>query len=328
MTVTAQRSRLLWLVALDESDEARQTLEEDLPSDVRLQPVSLDGDWTGPPRHRAFGVVVLARSGGADQVAGALNRIKRRSVLPILVLIDGVATEQQHTLMRAGATAVLKPPMGSESARTRVRLRLHRTLELMEEAAAKAVTVEADLSTIKLIAIGSSTGGPEALKQVLCGGKPFRVPVLIAQHVTRNFDKSLAEWLTEMGQPCRVCQDGDRPEPGLALLAPATEDMVLRDGVCHLQPPHATNVPSADALLSSVAKEIGRRAVGLVLTGMGSDGAVGLLALQQAGGFTITQRGDTCVVDGMPKSARELHAQCADWTPSEIRAYLDQLRVS
>ena len=327
-TTTAQR-HIIWAIGADPGAPTVGLFRESLPDGYAMVAVDVEDAWSGPIRHRPMGVVVFGLDGQAEIVAGLLHRLRRRTPLPLLVVIDGVDTDQQHQLMRAGAAAVLKLASNSDGAVARSRLRLHRTLELMLESTRSSAALEHSQDDIRIVAIGSSTGGPDVLKRLLCDGDgAFRVPVVIAQHVTRNFDDQLAKWLEEMGMPCRVPADGDPLEAGLAQLAPATQDLVVQDGHCRLKPSESTNVPSADRLLASVAREYGKRAVGIVLTGMGRDGAIGLQQLQQAGGYTITQRGDTCVVDGMPASARELHAQCVDWTPDEIASYLDKFRSS
>ena len=324
------RRPVLWWLDPAGRPESRAWLERDLPQGYGLCEVSLEGDWEGPPRSRPVGIVVTATVEAHDRVRSVLTQLKRRSLLPVVVLVDGADAAAQHELMRAGAIAVVKPSWddgSSEGTRARARLRLARTLELMEEAGARKPSQDTPKQDVDIVAVGSSTGGPDALKMTLCGRGPLRVPVVIAQHVSAGFDTSLAEWLTSQGLPCRVAEEGMVPEAGLALLAPATCDLVLEDGVCRLLESMTAAVPSADRLLASVAREFGRRAVGMVLTGMGSDGAKGLLAMQHAGAFTITQRGDTCIVDGMPASARALSAQCEDWTPQEIHDYLDRLRA-
>ncbi len=331
MTASTAARRFLWLIDLTPGAVAQARLRDDLPEGLGVQAVDPEGEWKGPARARPIGVVLAATDDTLDRCLSVLSRVADRSVLQRLVLVERPSAEQRHRLMRAGATAIVDPgwrPDATEGTRTRARLRLHRTVELMEEASDDKGASTSKSSGVQLVAIGSSTGGPEILKHVLAGSRPFRVPVVIAQHVSRSFDVSLAEWLTDEGMPCSVARDGEAPRPGHALLAPATEDLVLdEEGLCRLLPSESHTVPSADRLLASVAQHVGRRAVGLVLTGMGRDGAQGLLALQHAGGFTITQRGDTCIVDGMPASARALNAHCRDWTPDEIRGFLDELRV-
>ena len=318
-------TRLLWVVNHAPCGNALAQLASDVPPDgPALAAVQADGPWKTPPRHRPIGVVLVASH--VDDACGTLHRLRRRSVLPIVVVIENADAPEQHRMLRAGAVAMarLSWHLDPDSAtRTRARLRLRRTLELLDEAPPSRPVVAAP----QILAIGASTGGPETLRRVLGGAAAFTVPVLIAQHVGPGFDASLANWLRQEALPCRLAEDGDAVQPGVALLARAGHDLVVRDGRCHLEPPSSTANPCVDRLFQSVAREWGSAAIGVLLTGMGGDGAAGLLAMQQVGAFTITQRGDTCVVDGMPATARALRAHCADLTPDEIHARLSALRA-
>jgi len=163
-----------------------------------------------------------------------------------------------------------------------------------------------------VVAIGASTGGPSALREVL-GALPadLRAPVLVTQHIADGFVPGLVEWLdSACALRVRVADDGCALEPGTAYLAPTGRDLTLDGGVVRLADPAAGQVhaPSADVLFASVARSCGRDAVGVLLTGMGSDGARGLGALLEAGAATIAQDEATSVVFGMPRAAIELGA--------------------
>ena len=167
----------------------------------------------------------------------------------------------------------------------------------------------------RVLAIAASTGGPEALRQLLPRLPRDIPPTLIVQHMPVGFTAALARLLDrECPFEVREAQPGDRAESGRALIAPGGWHMALRrDGVRLLvelfDGPMLHGVrPAADVLLSSVAEAMGPRAIGVVLTGMGRDGAAGLLALRQAGALTIAQDSKTSVVYGMPRAAVELGA--------------------
>jgi two-component system chemotaxis response regulator CheB len=170
-------------------------------------------------------------------------------------------------------------------------------------------------TTHQVVAIASSTGGTEALKEVL-PRLPADVPgTLIVQHMPPVFTKAFAESLQKIcAFEVREAKDGDRVHPGLALIAPGNYHMELvRSGAYYYaklhQEPHMHGVrPAADYLMNSVAKYAGRNALGVVLTGMGRDGAAGLLAMKQAGAFTVAQDEASCVVFGMPKEAIDVGA--------------------
>jgi two-component system, chemotaxis family, response regulator WspF len=164
-----------------------------------------------------------------------------------------------------------------------------------------------------LIAIGASTGGPQALADVLAGmPNDLAAAIVIVQHVDAEFAKGLASWLKDKsGFPTEVALPGRTPQAGLALIA-ATNDHLVMDPDRRLgytaHPRKYAYRPSVDVFFHSAAQHWPRASVGVVLTGMGRDGAAGLLALRQAGWATIAQDEETSVVYGMPKAAAEMDA--------------------
>ncbi|MBK8379711.1 MAG: chemotaxis response regulator protein-glutamate methylesterase [Nitrospira sp.] len=170
-------------------------------------------------------------------------------------------------------------------------------------------------TTDMIIAIGSSTGGTEAVKEVLQVLPPNTPPVLITQHMPERFTKT---WADRMNQLCRIsvkeAEDGDSVLPGHALIAPGNYHMTLvRSGArysvrINQNEPVNRHRPSVDVMFDSVAQYAGGNAVGVILTGMGGDGARGLLRMKEAGAYTIAQDEASCVVFGMPKEAIKLGA--------------------
>ncbi|MEK6642060.1 MAG: chemotaxis response regulator protein-glutamate methylesterase [Nitrospirota bacterium] len=168
-------------------------------------------------------------------------------------------------------------------------------------------------TTDTIIAIGSSTGGTEAVKDVLMALPPNTPPILITQHMPERFTKT---WADRLNSLCRIsvkeAEDGDSVLPGHALVAPGSYHMTLvRSGARYTvrinqDPPVNRHRPSVDVLFASVAQYAGANAVGVILTGMGGDGAKEMLAMKQAGAFTIAQDEASCVVFGMPKEAIKL----------------------
>jgi len=165
-------------------------------------------------------------------------------------------------------------------------------------------------TTDTIVAIGSSTGGTEAVKEVLEVLPPNSPPILITQHMPERFTKT---WADRMNSLCRIsvkeAEDGDSVLPGYALIAPGNYHMTLvRSGARYLvrlnqDPPVNRHRPSVDVTFASVAKHAGGNSIGIILTGMGDDGAAGLLQMKQSGAYTIAQNESTCVVFGMPKEA-------------------------
>ncbi|HWB32211.1 MAG TPA: chemotaxis response regulator protein-glutamate methylesterase [Acidobacteriaceae bacterium] len=166
-----------------------------------------------------------------------------------------------------------------------------------------------------IIAIGASTGGTAAIQEVLLRLPPDIPPIVITQHIPPGFSGAFAERLNRIcALEVREAVHGDRLRRGLVLLAPGDHHMVVcsTPGGFTVELEHGPEVcylrPSVDVMFFSVAEAIGSRAVGVLLTGMGADGARGMLALHQAGAATIAQDEATCVVYGMPREAARLNA--------------------
>ena len=170
-------------------------------------------------------------------------------------------------------------------------------------------------TTEHLIAIGTSTGGTQALEEVLVRLPRVCPGILIVQHMPEKFTASFAERLNSLAQiQVREAKNNDRIIPGLALIAPGGKHMALkRNGAqYHVEifdgAPVNRHRPSVDVLFRSVAKFAGRNATGIIMTGMGDDGARGLLEMREAGARTVAQDEQSCVVFGMPKEAIQLGA--------------------
>lgn len=166
-------------------------------------------------------------------------------------------------------------------------------------------------TTEKVIAVGASTGGVEALTDIITRLPADAPAMLVAQHMPVRFTSSLADRLNSKSQAAvSTARDGERVLPGHVYIAPGPEHLELaRSGanyVCRYSnaPPVNGHRPSVDVLFKSVARAAGASAVGVILTGMGADGAEGLFDMRQAGAATFGQDEDTCIVYGMPKMAK------------------------
>ncbi|MBR9970666.1 protein-glutamate methylesterase/protein-glutamine glutaminase [Magnetospirillum sulfuroxidans] len=170
-------------------------------------------------------------------------------------------------------------------------------------------------STDRLVAIGSSTGGVEALRDIILALPPDSPPIVITQHIPPKFSTSFAERLDNMAAVrVKEAHDGERIVAGHVYIAPGDRHMaVRRSGAqlilhCYDGPLVSGHKPSVSVLFHSVAETCGAKAVGIILTGMGRDGADGLLAMRKAGAATRGEDESSCVVYGMPKAAFEIGA--------------------
>jgi len=164
-----------------------------------------------------------------------------------------------------------------------------------------------------LIVIGSSTGGPKALAEVLsCLPKELGAGIVIAQHVDCEFSGDLADWLNaQTDLTVRLVSEGRRPASGNVFLAGSNDHLIFSPDLTLVYTTEPVNIPfrpSVDVFFKSVARLWPSKGVGVLLTGMGRDGAEGLSALRQAGWYTIAQDEATSVIYGMPKAAKELGA--------------------
>jgi len=182
------------------------------------------------------------------------------------------------------------------------------------------------LSTPKnypLVVIGASTGGPQALAAILSRlGADFAAAIVIVQHVDVQFASGLVEWLgSQTRLPVELAIAGCKPEVGKVLMAASNDHLILQSNQTLSYTKHPVNYayrPSVDVFFKSVAQYWQGKGVGVLLTGMGKDGAEGLKLLRSAGWYTIAQTKASCVVYGMPKAAMELDAAVDSLSPEAI----------
>jgi two-component system response regulator WspF len=229
---------------------------------------------------------------------------------PVLIVtgtIDG-SRDKVFEALAAGALDAVETPVwrGEGPDATELLLKLDRLRSRY------AKPVERAGSGDGLVAIGASSGGPGALSQVL-GGLPrdFPWPVVVVQHIDNRFAGDLCTWLDgQVPLPVQLIQGNERLDPGRILLAGGERHVQLSGGRLRLtdEPTDAVFRPSVDVFFRSVATSWRKQALGVLLTGMGSDGALGLLEMRRAGMSTIAQDEASCVVYGMPRAAVELDA--------------------
>jgi two-component system chemotaxis response regulator CheB len=268
----------------------------------------------------------------------ATRRIMETNPVPIVMTsanFEANEAELTFAALEAGALAIVRKPTGPvQPAFERTADQMLRTLRTMAGVRvvrrwpkrATAATVPAVVErrdAVEIVAIGVSTGGPKVLADIL-GGLPgdLSAPVLVVQHMAVGFIDGLVRWLekkTSLKVRCAV--DGEKARAGTIYIAPdgaqfgvnSGRRVALTDG-----PAENGFCPSASHLFRSVAEVYGRSALGILLTGMGTDGAAGLLALRRAGGMTVVQDDASCVVFGMPGEAIKLGAAEQILPPDKI----------
>jgi two-component system, chemotaxis family, response regulator WspF len=253
----------------------------------------------------------------------ATRRIMARAPCAILVVTSSVGANASrvYEAMGAGALDAVDTPTlagGSEAADAAQAL-LEKLDQIGHQLANRPMPAPADAAIARgahaswLVAIGASAGGPTALAAVL-GGLPadFDAPIVIVQHVDKAFAQGMAEWLDGQSPlPVRIAHDGARPRAGEALLAATNDHLLLTRGgsLRYTREPAETPYrPSVDVFFQSVVDHWNGEAAGVLLTGMGRDGALGLKAMRAKGYETIAQDEATSAVYGMPKAAAALGA--------------------
>lgn len=260
----------------------------------------------------------------------ATERIMGEAPIPILVLTAdprNQAPDLTHRALTVGALALqIKPALdaGPDAWNLAREVKLLSTVKVIRHlrgtkksgppshaSSASAVTPAPGFSPsspVGLVVIASSTGGPQVVHKLLSElPADFPAPVVVVQHINAAFADSLIGWLQAGSKlKVRAAKDGDLLTPGVALIAGTTGHVIVpARGRIAVRPsdPKEGHTPSGTMLLESAAKSYGRRCVGLILTGMGNDGVDGIAAIKEAGGRTIAQSPESCVVFGMPGAA-------------------------
>jgi two-component system chemotaxis response regulator CheB len=326
-------ANLFKVLIVDDSALMRQLLTKILSSDPELQVVGTAGDpYIAREKILELKPDVLTLDIEMPRMDGLtfLEKLMRGHPMPV-VMISSLTAKGADTTLRAlslGAIDYVSKPKLDVSNGT---IEQGEEIVVKVKAAARARVRSASVraaqpgipsgktyqfsATHKVVAIGASTGGTEALKELL-SPLPADFPgIVIVQHMPETFTRQFAERLDSL---CKIrvkeAQDGDRILPGHALLAPGGHHMaVVRKGMeyaVHVYRGERVNrhLPSVDVLFSSCARSIGKNALGVLLTGMGADGAKGMLEMKQAASFNIAQDESTCVVFGMPREAILLNA--------------------
>jgi two-component system, chemotaxis family, protein-glutamate methylesterase/glutaminase len=265
-----------------------------------------------------------------------VQRLMAESPLPIVILSGTVAkgSERAVEALAAGALDVLPKDrlrldrlddMWAQAMRSRLRrLSSMRVGRIARAAPARAAAIS---RAVGVVGIGASTGGPPVLEAIL-GALPedFPVPVLVVQHMAPGFIEGFARWLDrKLPVPVALAEDGARVKPGVWFAGDGSHLTLSQSGRFALDDETTgAHRPSIDILLESLARAAGAEALGVVLTGMGKDGAEGAAAIRRAGGLAIAQDEASSVVYGMPRAVAEDGADLV-LSPAEIASTLRNL---
>jgi two-component system, chemotaxis family, protein-glutamate methylesterase/glutaminase len=270
---------------------------------------------------RPDAVIMDLQMPGTDGYAG-IARIMAEVPTPILVLTARAEEAVGFRALALGALDLLEKPapggdLDAYGQRLRSRLRLIAGVRVIRHprglrGASAVLPTRPAAARCELVAVGASLGGPRAIANLLRAlPRPFPLPIAVTQHIADGFADGLATWLgQESGRVVRVARHGDALVAGTVLLAPSGHHLEVEPGRVSLSdaPAVQTFRPSVDPLFRSVARAYGRSACGVLLTGMGRDGAAALKDVRAAGGITLAQDEATSAVFGMPRAALELGA--------------------
>lgn len=327
------------VMVVDDSAVVRQTLTDLLNSDDELEVIASAADpYIAAEKLRDFIPDVITLDIEMPKMDGLtfLRKLMEQHPIPV-VICSSLASEGSDTALKAlelGAVDIItKPKIGTKQFLEESRIHICDVVKAASKAKLKKKTVSpliqpkltADAvlkksnnksmieTTEKVIVVGASTGGTEALRYFL-EAFPLDSPgIIVVQHMPENFTKAFAKRLDSY---CKItvkeAENGDSVIRGRALIAPGNYHMLLkRQGAKYIVeiktgPLVSRHRPSVDVLFRSAAQYAGKNAIGVIMTGMGDDGAKGMLEMKDAGAFTIAQDEKTCVVYGMPNEAVKL----------------------
>ena len=329
------------VLIVDDSAVVRQTLSHIFSSDSAIEVVGTASDpFVAAQKLRQVVPDVITLDVEMPRMDGLtfLKKIMSQHPIPV-VIISSLTQKGTETALKAlefGAVEIVaKPQFGTkgflEESRIQIcdavkaaglarvsRKSLHAVKAVPKFSADAVIPVRRSNSMIKttekVVVIGASTGGTKALETFLVSMPPDAPPIMIVQHMPEKFTRSFADRLNKL---CKIqvkeAERGDSVISGRALIAPGNKHMVLkRSGARYYAdivegPLVNRHKPSVDVLFRSTATYAGQNSIGIIMTGMGDDGAKGLLEMRQAGAYTIAQDEGSCVVFGMPKEAIKLN---------------------
>lgn len=336
------RSKLIKVLIVDDSISVRNLLDSYLSQDPQIKVI---GKAANPyeaaeiMKRQIPDVITLDIEMPRMDGLSFLKKIMGQHPIPVVIVSSLTSKGAEATIkaMEYGAVEILQKPIqyGETQEETikflsrkikaaylsKIRPRSSKKLTINPKLSADAILQKrnrysAQKSTEKIVAIGASTGGTEAIAKILQRLDSDSPGIAIVQHMPAHFTTAFAKRLNEL---CPIyvkeAEHGDFLRKGLALIAPGDKHLIVENisGIPKVKlldgPPVNRHKPSVDVLFRSMANKIAGKGMGILLTGMGDDGAKGLLEMKESGSQTITQDEKSCVVYGMPKEAVKLNAQ-------------------
>ena len=366
-TTNGNAMKKINVLVVDDSAVVRQVLQDILNKDTEIHVMAVASDpifAMDRMSHQWPDVIVLDVEMPRMDGITFLKKIMSERPTPVVIcstLTEKGAETTMQALAAGAVSIVTKPKIGLKSfledaagdITHAVKAAAHANManmrlraaapavspKLSADAVLKASTHAMSKTTEHIVAIGTSTGGTQALEHVLTALPRTAPGIVIVQHMPEKFTASFAERLNGLCEiTVKEAQHNDRVLPGFALIAPGGKHMLLKRNGAQYQvevidgPLVNRHRPSVDVLFRSVAKFAGKNAVGIIMTGMGDDGARGLKEMQEAGADTVAQDEKSCVVFGMPKEAIAIGAagkvMSLDAIPAEIMRYAHLREVS
>lgn len=323
------------VLIIDDSAMIRKVFEQELSKDPDIEVVGTAPDpFVGRDKIVYLKPDVITLDIEMPRMDGLtfLEKLMKHYPIPVVV-VSSLAKRGGDVALKAmelGAVEVLSKPGSAysvgdmseqliEKVKAAAKVKVFKTTDSAASASrgqsASPISAIAVKTTNKIIAIGASTGGTDALRDVISRLPSNSPPVVVVQHMPQNFTKAFADRLNSICQvEVKEAVDGEYLAVGKVLIAPGNKHMeIRRSGINYYVtlfdgPMMFHQRPAVEILFNSVAKYAGQNAVGAILTGMGKDGAQGLLNMRNAGASTIAQDEKTCIVFGMPKEAIDLGA--------------------
>lgn len=322
------------VLVIDDSAMIRKVFEQELSKDPEIEVVGTAPDpFVGRDQIVYLKPDVITLDIEMPRMDGLtfLGKLMKHYPIPVVV-VSSLAKKGGDVALKAmelGAVEVLSKPgsaysVGDMSEQLIEKVKAASKVKVSKSSSINIVSSKEDSNSIasikvkttnKIIAIGASTGGTEAVREVISRLPSNAPPIVIVQHMPQNFTKAFAERLNDICQvKVKEADDGEYLATGKVLIAPGNKHMEIRRSGIHYYvtlfdgPMVFHQRPSVEILFNSVARYAGQNAIGVILTGMGRDGAQGLFNMRQAGASTIAQDERTSIVFGMPKEAIDIGA--------------------